>query len=451
MRKILITLALFFVCFRGVAQKAVTPKIYAMVIGVSSYIDLNVPQLKYADKDAKAFADYLKTPVAGAVPAENISLLLNENATRKNIMRDLVQLLQRAEREDLFIFYFSGHGKNDVLENTGYLMPYDGEDGNEAGSAIAMEEVKSRISKSVAKMKISFIDACHAGLFKTKGTKGVGNDNAEIAKAYLHGLQDADDGEAVILSSSSRQQSIESDVLKHGVFTYYLLKGLKGEADKEQKESTGFNNGIVSVSELGTYLTNKIGDETNFKQKPSIDGNYDDNFPLSVLRPNVLLTNEISRIKKRDLKSKDAQLKTDFLVTPKEEKLSDGMTLADKLCHGQYSFINMTSIPLTLFAIRSTKYQSLGSLGGKKDTDIKIARGEQAMTPRLYTYDEKYIYQVDGCNDHFEDYKFYFKGEKNGITVFVEVNATVEARKRRYFILRDDNINFLPVMPKMMN
>ncbi|MCR6718979.1 MAG: hypothetical protein NVV59_01545 [Chitinophagaceae bacterium] len=156
-----------------------------------------------------------------------------------------------------------------------------------------------KISRSSAKLKISYIDACHAGLFKSKGKKGVANDNTDIIKAYMQGLRDAPDGEVVVLSSSERQQSIESEKLQHGIFTYYLLKGLKGDADKEQKGAEGFDDGIVTVSELNTYLVNAIEKETNFKQRPSIDGNFDDEFPLSVLKPGNLLANEIARKKKK--------------------------------------------------------------------------------------------------------------------------------------------------------
>ena len=206
------------------------PKIYAVVVGVSTYNDSNIPNLKFAGKDAQAFYDFLRSPNAGAVPAEDMALLINTKATRSNIIKELVDKLTRASKEDLVIFYFSGHGKTGEFENAGYLLGYDTEADNEPATAISMDELKSKIDRSAAKMKISYIDACHAGLFKSSGAKGDANDNGEIIKAFTEGLANSGDGNAAFLASSARQQSLEDETLAHGVFTYYLIKGLQGEA-----------------------------------------------------------------------------------------------------------------------------------------------------------------------------------------------------------------------------
>ena len=46
-------------------------------------------------------------------------------------------------------------------------------------------------------------------------------------------------------------KSLESDTLRHGLFTYYLLRGLRGEADLNR-------NGEVTIGEVTDYLTRKI-------------------------------------------------------------------------------------------------------------------------------------------------------------------------------------------------
>src|SRR6185503_5195657 len=74
-------------------SKTREPQIYAVVVGISSYRDDNIPGLNFADKDAIAFADFLKTPNAGAVPDQNIALLTNEKATRSNIIKELGRLV----------------------------------------------------------------------------------------------------------------------------------------------------------------------------------------------------------------------------------------------------------------------------------------------------------------------------------------------------------------------
>lgn len=440
-------LALFVwnaICF---SQKtgAAAPKIYAIVVGISNYINGNIPDLKFADKDAKAFAEFLKSPNAGAVPDQNIALLTNEKATRSNILKELVQLLSRSSKEDLVIFYFSGHGKNDVFENSGYLLTYDTENDNEAGTAISMDDIKSKIERCQAKMKLSYIDACHAGLFKSSGAKGTANDNGEIIKAYIAGLTDASDGNVAFMASSARQQSLEDEKLGHGIFTHYLIKGLKGEADKEQKEAEGYNDGIITVSEMQTYLSNKIQEATKYKQKPSVEGVYDEEFPLSILRPNQNLSNEIAKRPRKEKKTEKTELTPATYKAPPDEKLSDGMALANQYCHGQYVFINMIKIPLILYKING----ATGGSRGRYDTDIKIAPGSQGATPRLYVYMSPWAKSIDMCNDLFDDYTFYFKKVENGVEKYAVINVTVESRKKKYLVLSDDNMNFTDKKPNL--
>src|SRR5215203_4413436 len=120
-------------------------------------------------------------------------------------------------------------------------------------------------------------------------------------------------------SQSARQQSLEDEQLGHGIFTHYLIKGLEGDADKEQVEGTGYNNGVVTISEMATYLTNNIQKHTKYKQKPSLEGSYDDEFPLSVLRTGVVLSSEIA--KRPEKKKPIAKEQKAVSETPGDEKL----------------------------------------------------------------------------------------------------------------------------------
>ena len=309
----------------------IKPKIFAVIVGVSNYNDSEIPDLKYSEKDAIAFYDFLRSVNAGSVPEDNIALLTGTNATRSNILSEVIDKFTRSTKEDLVIFYFSGHGKAGEFENTGYLLSYDAVYGNEGGSAVSMEEVKSKIDKSQAKMKISYIDACHAGLFKTTSKGSLEEDNSTIVSAYLEGISKAGGGNISFLASSARQQSTESDKFGHGIFTYYLLEGLKGAADLEQEGAEDYNNGIVTSGELATYLINKIQAATKYKQKPAIEGDPDGFFPLSVLRPNISIANEIAKRPQIIIKA----------TVNKKEKLEE--KLEEKPCNsnvGDYCFSN---------------------------------------------------------------------------------------------------------------
>lgn len=416
------------------------PKIYAVIVGVSSYKDGNIPNLKYADKDAQAFYDFLRSPGAGSIPVEDAVLLTNAKATRSNIIRALVDKLTRATKEDLFIFYFSGHGKNGEFENVGYLLNYDTENDNEPATAISMDEVRSKIDRSAAKMKISYIDACHAGLFKSGGAKGDANDNAEIIKAYTEGLANAGDGNAAFLASSARQQSLEDDALGHGIFTHYLIKGLGGEADKEQKEGTGYDNGIVTISELSTYLSNNIQKHTKYKQKPSLEGSYDDEFPLSVLRTNVALSSEIS--KRPDKKKAVVKVNKEVSETPADEKLALTVGFDGYFCYGQYAFINNLKTPLTLY------YYSDRSRKGEGRPELKIPAGDVVKTARLFVETMTSYNTVGDCTDKFGEYSFYFKKVEKGVEEYAVLNIYVEAGRKKFQLLDEKVLTFSKTKPE---
>lgn len=407
------------------------PKVYAIVVGISKYLDESIPDLKYADKDAEAMAAFLRSPRAGAVPQQNISVLINEKATRSNILRDLVQIISRSSPEDLFIFYFSGHGKNDILENSGYLLTYDTENENEAGTALSMDDINSKIGHSKAKMKVAYIDACHAGLFKSSGTKGTAADNGEIASAYLAGLANASDGNVAFMASTARQQSLEDVKLGHGVFTYFLIKGLNGEADLEQKNTAGYNNGIVTVSELQTYLTRQIDEATNYKQKPGVEGNFDGEFPLSVIKEGVNLSAEVSKRPKTKQKNEPMANPLVSVKAPENEKLSAANTFSRPWCYGKCTIINRFNTPIRLTLVRG--FYPI-------ESDAIIAPNQSTTTPRITLFNGANT--KEDCADRSYDCTFSFTIFENGKEKTAQVTLTIEAGVNYYLTLSPENLVF---------
>ena len=204
-----------------------TPKIYAVIVGVASYKDNTIPNLKFSEKDAKDFNDFLKSAYAGAVPEENIALLIGPNATRGNIITSMVNMSKRCTKDDMVIFYFSGHGEADEGDNSGYLLSYDAASENAPATAISMEEINTRLTKCAAKLKVSYVDACHAGMFTSSGKGSMDADNEIIASSFMQSISKAGDGNVAFLASSAKQQSQESDKLSNGVFYLLLDKRIK--------------------------------------------------------------------------------------------------------------------------------------------------------------------------------------------------------------------------------
>ena len=140
----------------------------AVVIGISDYQSPNIPDLRFADKDARAFAEWLRSPAGGAISDENIRLLTNEQATNARIGADLDWLVEVSQEGDEAIIYFSGHGdvETKTFSQFGFLLAWDSPPINYkvgAYSIVYLQDVISTLS-NLKKARVAIItDACHSG------------------------------------------------------------------------------------------------------------------------------------------------------------------------------------------------------------------------------------------------------------------------------------------------
>jgi hypothetical protein len=241
-------------------------KIWAVVVGVGRYTSM--PSLKFTDDDAFRFYSFLKSPEGGALQENQIEILVDESATRDNILKTMRTMFLKADDNDVVILYFSGHG----LE--GCFLPVDFDGYN---NKLRHEEVKQVFKSSKAKHKLCIADACHSGsLSYGEGLAAKGPATVSL-KRFYQAFEDADGGIALLMSSQSEELSLEDHGLRQGVFTYYVLQGLKGKAD---------NNGdkLVTIKELYNYVYKSVREYTAGMQTPVLTGNYDDAMPVSVPR-----------------------------------------------------------------------------------------------------------------------------------------------------------------------
>lgn len=464
-RKILLLFS-FLIHISGFSQQDYVPqpKIWAVVVGVADYKDPKIPDLKYAEKDAQAYYQFLKSPAGGALQDENVVLLTGTKATRANIVRAVNEKYIRAGEQDMIIFYFSGHGMSGELKNNGYLLSWDTEFENEAGTAVEMDDIKKRLDNSRAKVKMNFIDACHAGLFQTFNTKGdLLESNRQITEALYNGIANAESGNISFLASSSREQSLEDDKLNSGVFSYFLLKGLSGMADLSQPNTKGYKDGIISIGELNTYVTDAVRKQTNFKQNPSIAGSeFDKDFPLAILDIKNSLTETMSlrTIGKSD---KVSETKNNSKNTTSDESKTVSTNGADASKYdpqakaygavevglktlacktgnqwfGHYCFINRTRKKLLIYQIS----------GGQKTYTIPIVLStDQKICSHKLLVSLKS--SVDNPNTPFaEDAEYQFKiqtvPEKEGDPVYYStIQLTVTACREKTIELSDSNLYF---------
>lgn len=237
------------------------PKIFAVVCGVANYKnDQAISDLNFTDDDAYRVYAFLKSCKGGCVEDDNIAVLVDEAAGRSNILGTMDKIFSKAGPADMLWFYFSGHGA------VGAFVPYDF-DGLPA-SFLTHDDIKNIFKKYNAKYKVVFADACHSGSLFPQAPQA----------SPSHSRPDPDGTKVlIVLSSLPSETSAENRQLREGVFTYYMLKGLKGTADRD-------NNGVVTLEELFPYVKANVLNYTQNKQTPFIEGNAPRTMPLSFLK-----------------------------------------------------------------------------------------------------------------------------------------------------------------------
>jgi caspase domain-containing protein len=251
--------------------------IWAAVIGINDY--LNVRKLKYAVNDAKAFCDLLLNHLR--IPPENLTMLIDKDASLTNLRRTLgTKLKSRAGKDDMVIIYFAGHGatEKDVMSPDGdglekYLLPYDAELKDLYSSALPMREV-SHIFRRIRSERLIFIaDACYSGASGGR-TVSFSGTRASISADFLDRLAGGK-GTVIMTASAANEVSAEDEKLRHGVFTYYLIEGLKGKADTD-------NDGLISVDEAYRYVSEQVTRATGQEQHPVKKGDVEGSLILSI-------------------------------------------------------------------------------------------------------------------------------------------------------------------------
>jgi len=253
---------------------------WAIVIGVSEYLDDRIPDLDYADEDAVDFYGFLRSPSAGlgGIPEENIMYLVNEDATERNIRTALQTFLRQSTEDDVIMVYIAAHGMPDPQRpDDMYLLAHDTDLDNLPVTAIDMGLVQQAVRDAFSYNTIVFTDACHSGAVGD-GTR-VGSDNNRINEVFLDRMGSSTGGVVMFTASETNQLSQESDRWGggHGAFTHYLLEGLQGQADEN-------GDGIVELGELMEFTRDRVRRDTNNAQVPSISNTQFDRFwPMSLV------------------------------------------------------------------------------------------------------------------------------------------------------------------------
>lgn len=233
---------------------------YAVIIGISDYQDDRISDLDFADDDALAMAEFLRSPAGGAVPAANMRVLVNEQATADAIRDAMFVFLQQARPEDLVTIYVASHGSPDPRrpENL-YILSHDANLDALASTAFPMWDFKTALRRQIeAERVVVFTDACHSGGTMEADENPVGGAFAELFSPSRRVTLSAADAHE--LSHEGREWGGG-----HGAFTYLLLEGLRGAADTNQ-------DGRVTFPEAAAYVEQRVPAATGGAQNPKQSG-----------------------------------------------------------------------------------------------------------------------------------------------------------------------------------
>jgi uncharacterized caspase-like protein len=249
---------------------------WAVVVGVSEYEDSRIPSLRYAARDAQVFHDWLVAPTGGRYAPSKVKLLLNRNATNEKIKDALFNWLKQAIEEDVVVIYFAGHGSPESPESVQnlFLLPTNARYDNIAVTGFPMWDVETALKRFIKARRVVIIaDACHAAGVGQSFDVAVRADRGLQINPISSGLQGLSDvGEGVCVISASRDREFSQEGREwgggHGVFSYYLLEGLKGAADFDR-------NGSVSVGEVTVFVSQQVRRATRNAQNPIVAGRFD--------------------------------------------------------------------------------------------------------------------------------------------------------------------------------
>ena len=215
--------------------------------------------LNYARPDAESFTEIMNKK--GTRLFKNIELhtLFDHEASRANILKKLDELAQKMQQEDVFIFYYAGHGS--MVENQFYFIPSESirlyDQSSLQREAIEASVLQDKFKNMKALKQLIIMDACQSGAsVELLATRGAAEEKAIAQLSRSAGIH-------VMASAGSEQFATEFKELGHGLFTYLLIKALQGDADGAPKD------GKVTIYELKSYLDDQVPEMTRqLKGKP---------------------------------------------------------------------------------------------------------------------------------------------------------------------------------------
>ncbi len=256
----------------------------AVVVAVSEYANHSaLPPLQYADKDALDLAQLLESQ---GFRVQRMLLDSKQSNTRKPLSAAAIlgavdDMCGRADPNDTILFFFSGHGFANKSQ-VSFLCPYDCKVEDLEGTALAIEAVAARMLASKAKKAVLIADACR----NIPGEKSANVDpklrEFELARGIGTLFSTAPGSRS--FEPTGRMLDQQKQPIENGLFSHFLLRGLRGEADGVYAET---KDGFVTFREVGYWVGKQLKEFPAIQQKPYLrwDGGADDDIWLTKAPP----------------------------------------------------------------------------------------------------------------------------------------------------------------------
>ena len=235
-------------------------KLWILLVGVNQYQDQqNLSSLQYSALDSQGLGEALTEATASFTNKEVIIHhdFISQRPQRAEVQASIEYIIKAAKKNDTILFYFSGHGILETKTQQVALCLADTDTQQLLTTGLPLNRLLQQLGSCAASQQLVWLDACHSGGMTLRGTEALADPSSQLVEVLRHKAAQSK-GFYALLSCDQTQQSWEFPELGHGVFTYYLMRGLRGEAADSQ--------GIIEADALYQYVyhqTLRYIDKTN--------------------------------------------------------------------------------------------------------------------------------------------------------------------------------------------
>lgn len=349
---------------------------FALIIGINNYP--KAPTLDYAVNDAEAVASLMKDRFD--FKDENIKCLINEKATRQEIMASFLSYANGGiSPDDRIIVFFAGHGTTHTGNrgDVGFLVPYDG-DSDELSSLIRWDELTRNSELIEAKHILFVMDACYGGLAITR----------TLPSGSMRFLKDMLQRKSRQVLTAGKANETVSDsggpIPEHSIFTGHFLEGLQGKAATEE--------GVITANGIMAYIYDHVSKDPNSYQTPHY-GFFDGDGDFIFKAPGL-----------EKLKTK-SEVDEDILVSVPTASASTESKETDDVIEKTKEYLSDSRYRIKLYDLFNQKLREVVSLLNNEQFQVQGTFSDNELLKRIGLYEDtmKEMKSMITCVAHWGD------------------------------------------------